>query len=146
MGMIDANLVFAEAQAVTSTGDTASTNSYDSGGTTLGDSGQTGEHIWVQALCSTVAASGGGATLQPVLQDSANNSSLADVVAGPVIGVASLTTGAQLWAVQPPPGMRRYWRIVWRVAVAALTSGNFDAFITESLQRNVAQASGYTVS
>ncbi len=146
MGMIDSQLVFSEGQAVTSTGDTASTNSYDSGGANLGDSGQTGENLWVQAICSTTATSGGSATVQAVLQDSADNSSFADVASTPALGVAAVNAGTTLMALQPPPGMRRYWRIVWRVGTAALTAGKFDAFISNTLQRNVSQPSGFAVS
>jgi len=147
MGMIDNEVVFCEAQAVTDhTQDTPSTNTYDSGGATLGDAGQTGEHLWVQARCSTTATSSGSATVQAVLQDSADNITFADVVAGKAIAYASVTAGTDLLRVQPPPGMRRYWQIAWRIGVADLTAGKFDAFVTESLQRNVAQASGFTVS
>jgi hypothetical protein len=145
--MLDSEIIFAEGQAVTShSADTASTNVYDNGSAVLGDAGQTGEHLWVQALVSTTPTSSGSATIQAVLQDSADNSSFADVVAGPVIAYASAPAGTQLLAVQPPPGMRRYWRIAWRIGVADLTAGKFDAFVTESLQRNVARPSGFTVS
>lgn len=146
MGMLDSEIIFSEGETVTSTGDTASTNIYDSGGTSLGDAGQTGENLWVQALCSLTATSGGSATVQAVLQDSADGSSFADVAAGPVVAVASVLAGTTLFALQPPPGMRRYWRIAWRVGTAALTAGKFDAFVSNTLQRNVPQASGFTVS
>jgi len=144
--MLDSELVFAEAQAVTNVGDTASTNVYEAANAQLGDAGQTGENLWVQALCSTAATSGGSATVQAVLQDSADGVTYADVVSGPVVAVADVTTGAPLLAVQPPPGMRQYWRIAWRVATAALTAGKFDAFITNTLQRNVPRPSGFSVA
>lgn len=146
MGMIDSQLVFAEGQAVTATGDTASTNVVDTRAANLGDAGQTQENLWVQAICTTTATSGGSATVQAVLQDSADDSTFADVAAGPVVAVANVVAGDQLLNLQPPPGMRRYWRIVWRVATAVLTAGNFDAFISNTLQRNVPQPSGFTVS
>lgn len=145
-GMLDSEIIFAEGQAVTATGDTASTNVYAAANAQLGDAGQTGENLWVKAHCSTAATSGGSATLQAVLQDSADNATFADVVAGPVIALANLTAGALLLAVQPPPGMRQYWRIVWRVATAALTAGNFDAYVSNTIQRNVARPSGFSVS
>jgi len=145
-GMLDAEIMFCEAQAVTATGDTASTNVYDAGGASIGDAGQTGENLWVQATCSTTATSGGSATVQAVLQDSADNSTFADVVAGPAVAVASVIAGKVLLQVQPPPGMRRYWRIVWRVGTAVLTAGKFDAYVSNTIQRNVAQASGFSVS
>lgn len=146
MGMLDKALVFCEAQAVTATGDTASTTVIDTGSAALGDNGQTGENLWVQALCSTTATSGGAATVQAVLQDSADNATFADVAAGPVFALAALLAGATLLAIQPPPGMREYWRIVWRVGTAVLTAGAFDAFISNTLQRNVARASGFSVA
>jgi hypothetical protein len=73
-GMLDQEIIFAEAQTVTATGDTASTNVYDNGNANTGDNGLTGENLWVQAFCSTTATSGGSATVQAVLQDSADNS------------------------------------------------------------------------
>ena len=147
MGMIDNNLVFCEAQAVTTQTDNASTNSLDLGGSTLGDAGQTQENLWVQALCSTTAASGGSATVTAVLQSSADNATnWTDAVASKAWPVASVTAGTVLLQVQPPPGMMRYWRIVWRIGAAALTAGKFDAFIANTIQRNVAQAAGFAVS
>ncbi|HEV2133797.1 MAG TPA: hypothetical protein VGR47_05995 [Terracidiphilus sp.] len=146
MGMVDSELVFGEAQAVTSTGDTPSTNSYDTGGANLGPAGMTGENLWVQGICSTTPTSSGGATIQAVLQDSADNSSFADVAVGPVLPYTAVAAGTQQLAIQPPPNMRRYWRVVWRIGTAALTAGKFDAFITNTYQNNVAQPSGFSVS
>ncbi|HVW78513.1 MAG TPA: hypothetical protein VHB45_12930 [Alloacidobacterium sp.] len=146
MGMLDSQLIFSEGQAVTNTGDTASTNVYEADNAQLGDAGQTGENLWVQAICTTTATSGGGATVQAVLQDSADSVTYADVVAGPAVPVASVVAGKVLLDVQPPPGMRQYWRIAWRVATAALTAGKFDAFISNTLQRNVPRPSGFSVA
>lgn len=142
-GMIDQEIVFCEAQAVTATGDTASTNVYDNGGANgQGDNGQTGENLWVNAVISTTVTSGGAATGQAVLQDSADNSTFADVIAGPALALASMVAGTVMLQVQPPPGMRRYWRIVWRVGTAVLTAGKFDAYVSNTIQRNVARPSG----
>lgn len=143
MGMLDQEVMFADAQAATAIGDTASTNVYDTGGANgQGDAGQTGENLWVNALVNTTATSAGGATVQAVLQDSADNATFADVVAGPVVAVANATVGAVLLQVQPPVGMRRYWRIVWRIGTAVLTAGKFDGYVSNTLQRNVARQSG----
>ncbi len=146
MGMIDSELVFAEGQAVTNIGDTPSTNDYEAANAYLGSAGLTTENLWVQAFCSGTAASGGAATLQAVLQDSADGVTYNDVATGEIFPVADLTAGTQLLALQPPPGMEQYWRIVWRVATAALTAGTFDAFISNTLQRNTAQPSGFSVA
>ena len=146
MGMIDNEIVLAEAQAVTATGDTASTNVYDNGNAQLGDNGQTGENLWVNAFCSTTATSGGGATVQAVLQDSADNAAFADVVAGPAVAVSSVVAGKLLLQLQPPPGMRRYWRIAWRVGTAVLTAGKFDAYVSNTIQLNTPRPSGFSVA
>jgi len=147
MGMLDKNLIFSDGQAVTATGDTASTNVYDTGGANgQGDAGQTGENLWVNMAVSTTFTSGGAATLQGVLQDSADNSSFADVAVGAAIAVASLTAGTSIFRIQPPPGMRRYWRTVARVGTAVMTAGALDSYVSNTLERNVTRPSGFSVA
>jgi hypothetical protein len=146
MGMLDKALVLAEAQAVTATGDTASTNVYDSGNAANGDAGQTGENLWAQVICTTTATSGGSATIAGVLQSSPDNSTWTDAAAGPATAVASVTAGTVLLQVQPPPGMQRYWRTVIRVGTAVLTAGAFDSYISNTIQRSINRASGFAVS
>lgn len=146
MGMLDNSTKLASAQAVTSTGDTASTNIYDNGSANVSDIALTGENLWINAVVDTTATSGGSATLAPVLQDSADGSSFADVLVGAAVAVANLTAGTVLMQVQPPVGMRRYFRIAWRVATATLTAGKFTAYVSNSVQRNVSRPSGFTVA
>lgn len=144
-GMIDNEIVFCEAQVVTAIGDTASTNVYDNGAV-QGNAGQTGENLWVQAIITTTVTSAGAPTVQAVLQDSADNATFADVATGPVFALAAAVAGTQILQLQPPPGMRRYWRIAWRVGTAVLTAGKFDAFVSNTLQRNIPKPSGFTVA
>lgn len=146
MGMLDTNTKFASAQAVTSTGDNASTNVYDSLSAANADMSLQGDNLWLNAIVDTTATSGGSATVQAVLQDSADNSTFADVVAGPAVAVASVTAGTSLLRQKIPSGTRRYIRIVWRVGTAALTAGKFTAFISNDVQLNVQRASGFSVS
>ena len=145
MGMLDLNTKYSLAQAVTSTGDTASTNVYDADSAESSDSGLNDE-LWFNVICSTTATSGGSATVQAVLQDSADNSTFADALVGAVLPVASVTQGAVLLQACPPLGLRRYTRIVYRVGTAALTAGKFDAFVSIDVQRNIARPSGFTVA
>lgn len=145
MGMLDSSTKFSAAQAVTSTGDTASTNIYDNGSANAAEIGLN-ENLWLNVSVSTTATSGGAATLTPVLQDSADGSTWADALVGPTYALAALTAGASLWLVKPPVGTRRYLRVVYRVATAALTAGKFEAFISLDAQRNVARPSGFTVA
>lgn len=146
MGMLDQSTKLATAQAVTSTGDTASTNIYDNGNPNASDMSMTGENIWLNAVVDTTATSSGSATVQAVLQDSADGSTFADVAMGPVFAVANVVAGATLMQLQPPPGMRRYFRFVWRVGTAALTAGKFTAYVSNTIQRNISRPSGFTVA
>jgi len=147
MGMLDSELSFSAAQAVTANGDTPSTNSYDSGGfPAQGDAGQTSESLWVNVFCSTTATTGSGATVQAVLQDSADGSTFADVVASQAFAIGSVVAGATLLQLQPPPAMRRYWRVVYRIGTGTLTAGKFDAYVSNTFQRNTARPSGFSVS
>lgn len=145
MGMLDLNTKYSIAQAVTSTGDTASTNVFDTGSAASSDIGLNDE-LWINVICSTTATSGGSATVQAVLQDSDDNSTFADALVGAVLPVASVKQGAVLLQACPPLGLRRYTRIVYRVGVAALTAGKFDAYVSMDVQRNIARPSGFTVA
>jgi hypothetical protein len=145
MGMLDVNTKFSAAQAVTSTGDTASTNIYDNGSANVAEVGLTSE-LWVNASVNTTVTSAGAATVAVVLQDSADGSTWADVLAGATFALAALTAGANLLTVQPPVGTRRFLRIAYRVGTAALTAGSFNAFISLDVQRNISRPSGFTVA
>lgn len=141
--IIDSQLAFADAQAVTSLGDTASTNIIDTGN--AADEG-IGENMFLVAQVDTTATSGGSATLTPVLSDSADGSTFADVVVGQATAVASLTAGRQLMRLRLPIGLRRYIRVTWRVGTAALTAGKFDAFLVKDVQALQYGTSGFTVA
>lgn len=146
MGMLDQSTKLSTAQAVTTVGDTASTNAYDNGSAHSSDISMTGENLWINAVVDTSVTSGGAATVQAVLQDSADGTAFADVVAGPVLALADLKAGATLLQIQPPTGMRRYFRVAWRVGTAALTAGKFTAYVSNTIQRNIARPSGFTVA
>ena len=62
MGMLDLNTKYSIAQAVTSTGDTASINVYDAGSAESADIGLNDE-LWINVTCNTTATSGGSATV-----------------------------------------------------------------------------------
>lgn len=156
MGMLDQEIMFSDGQAVTVVGDTPSTNIYDNAGGTnslfnngQGDNGLTGEMLWVQVVARTAPTSAGAATVQAVLQNSADNATWVDVVSGTAYAYNALPVGFHLLRVQPPvlpnPGMLRYWRIVYRIAGAALTGGTFDGYVSNTLSRNIARSSGFTV-
>ena len=146
MGMLDSETVLASAQVVTLETDNVSTNDYDFGSANASDASLTSENLWINAVVNTTATSGGSATVQAVLQDSADGITFADVLAGPAVAVAAVLAGTILLQVQPPTGLRRFIQIVWRVGTAALTAGKFDAYISNTIPRNIARPSGFTVS
>lgn len=144
MGMIDSNAKLATAQVVTATGDTPGTNIYDCGSahtTSLGLS----DELWIQAIVDTKATSGGAATVQAVLQHSDDGSTWKDILSGPQVPVAQMTAGAPLLQSRFPLGLKRYFRIAWRVGTAALTAGKFTAFVAAGVQNNIAYPSGFSV-
>jgi hypothetical protein len=151
MGMLDNEFMLADGQAVTAVGDTASTNVYDTGGTNgQGDLGQTNERLWLNIRVDTTVTSGGAATVTGVIQTSDDNVTYTDLVAGKAFALASLTAGTDLLRVQPPPiapgSPSRYYRAVIRVGTAALTAGTFSAYASNTIQRNIARNSAFSVA
>jgi len=151
MGMLDQEVIFSDSQsAVLSTGDTASTNIYYTGGANgQGDAGQTGENLWINVLVGKTAVSTTNttSTIAAVLQDSVDGSSFADVVVGKAFtatlaGPTPIPIGTVLLQVQPPPGMRPYWRIAYRVGTAGMSAGVLDAYVSNTIQRNITRPSG----
>lgn len=144
MGMLDSELVLSAAQVPTAIGDTASTNVYDSGSVPNAEEGLTGENIWLQVICKTIPTSGG--TIQAVFQDSPDNATFTDRLAGAVFASAAVTLGLPLLQVQPPTFTQRYQRVVYRIATTIFAAGAFDAFFSNTIQRNTARPSGFAVS
>lgn len=151
MGMLDQEIMLADGQSVTAIGDTPSTNIYDTGGINgQGDLGQTGENLWFNIRVGTTATSGGAATIQGVIQVSDDNAAWTDLVSGSAAAVAVAVAGYDLLRVQPPPipfgQPSRYYRAVIRVGAAVLTAGKFDAYVSNTIQRNIARNNAFTVS
>ena len=144
MGMLDQYGKFDENKVVTATGDTPSTNIYDSGSIASSDFGLSDE-VWINAICTSKATSGGAATVQAVLQHSDDSTTWADALSGMAVPVASVGAGTVLMQAKAPVGLKRYTRIVWRVGAAALTGGKFSAFVSKDVQNNVQRPSGFTV-
>jgi len=127
MGILDSQLLFSDAQAITA--DAVGTNVIDLGA--VRDIGK-GQELWFYAFVQTTATSGGSATLTTALvtDDSASFGSATTLLTSAAIAVASLTAGTVLVKARIPSTTERYLRVNWIVATAALTAGNFSAFIT----------------
>lgn len=141
--IIDKNLEFSVAQAVTSIGDAVSTNVYDTGSAM--DIG-VGEELYVFIKTKAAFTSVGAATLQFVLQDSADNATFADVqtLTG-AKALATLTADTVQVRAHLPIGLRRYIRIAYRVATAAMTAGTVDAALVLEVQAQQYGASGFSI-
>lgn len=124
--ILDNQTMYANGQAITALGDTASTNSYDHG---PGNSGVGAGDLWLVARTGNAVTSGGAATVQVVLQDAADNATFVDVsVLTPALALAALGANKTIAIARMPGNVRRYSRIVFRVGTAALTAGTFSAF------------------
>lgn len=128
MAILDAGLLLSDAQAVTASA--ASTNVIDF--TAVAPNlGRGGEQIYLQVVCNTTAdSSGDAATVDIALQDSADNSSFANVVRSVQYAQASVTAGTILFTVALPPTLRRYARVYYTIGTENLTAGKFDAYLT----------------
>lgn len=141
MSYVDNNLVMSDAQVLTTTA--VSTKSIDTQ-TALRNLGA-GEEIDLVVACGGTFA--GGTSLAVALQDSADNSSFADVVIGPAVVLASLTAGTELLRITLPRTLRRYIALNY-VIVGTMSGGgsNVIAYLTDDRQDNVARPSGFTVA
>lgn len=141
--IIDSQEKFSEAQSVAAAaGDIVSTNVYDTGA--AADVG-IGEEMYLYAKMNA-ALVGAGASIQVVLQDSADNSSFADKQASAAVPVASATANATLAKVRLPIGLRRYLRVVYRISGATTTAGTASAYLVKDVDAVQIGASGFSVA
>ena len=82
------------------------------------------------------AAASGAATVTFSVQDSADNSTFADVAVTAAIPKATLVAGYQ-HVIPLPTKMRRYCRVNYTVGTGPLTAGKFSAQIVTGFQQNV---------
>lgn len=141
MSYIDQNLVLSDAQAVTATA--VSTKSIDTT-TALRNIGS-GNQIEVLVAVGTAFTAAGAATMTIALQDSADNTTFADVLVSPAIAVASLAAGFEALRVRVPATTRRYIALNYTIATGPMTAGALTAVLELDRQDNVARPSGFTV-
>jgi hypothetical protein len=140
--IIDQQNQFSSAQAVTSTGATASTNVVD-----LGVARDIGGAVTDQLmlLCEVVTpfTSGGSATLQVQFQTSADNSAWSTLAQSDAVPVASLAQGYKFLPGELPGGTQRYVRLNYVVGTAAMTGGAITAALVPSLDVQPVYPRGY---
>ena len=131
---IDKALQVSNEQAVTATA--ASTD--------VIDFGQANPDVGMTDQCSMVittdeaATASGAATVTFSVQDSADNSTFADVAVTAAIGKATMVAGYQ-HVIPMPTKLRRYCRVYYTVATGPLTAGKFSAQVVTGVQQNVAK-------
>lgn len=128
---IDKFLQVSNEQAVTASA--ASTDVIDFGQANP-NSGMT-DQLTMAITVDEAAAAAGAATVTFAVQDSADNSSWADVAVSAAIGKASLPLGAQV-LVPMPLQHRRYVRVNYTVGTGPLTAGKFSAQVVTGVQAN----------
>jgi hypothetical protein len=138
----DNNLYMSDAQAVTATA--SSTRSLDLATATRNIGGGESIELVIQ-VATTVAASGGASNVTFSLDDSADNSSFAVVVATLAIPKATLVAGYEALRIRLPLGLRRYIQVSYTVDTNNLTAGAFNAYLVLDRQDNVARPSGFSV-
>lgn len=131
MAIIDKFLQISAAQAITVTA--PSTDVIDFGATknaAIGRDAGSGEPLYLEVSIATTMT--GAGTLAIALQDSADNSSFADVLSLPPIAVASLTAG-KTYYIPLPAGLRRYVRANYTIASGPFTNGTLNAQIVDGM-------------
>lgn len=105
------------------------------------DFGQANPNVGMDDLSKMVitvdasATAAGAATVAFSVQDSADNSTFADVSVTAPIGKAELTAGRQI-VIPMPVRLRRYCRVYYTVATGPLTAGKFSAQIVTGIDLN----------
>lgn len=131
MSIIDRYLQISINQAITTTA--VSTDVIDAGATKNAAIGRDlggGTQLFME-ICITATMTGAG-TLAIALQDSADNSSFADVLTLPPIAVASLVVGTRLY-IPLPAKMRRYIRNNYTIASGPFTGGTLCAQVVDGM-------------
>ena len=140
--LIDKQNQLSDAQAVTSTGSTASSNVIDLG-VARDIAGGVVEALKLLIQVNTTFTSGGSATLQVQVQTSADNSSWSTLAESAAIPVASLVQGYRFFENGVPGPTSRYLRLNYVVGTAAMTAGKLDAALVPSLDIAPVYSRGY---
>lgn len=145
--LIDSQNQFSAAQAVTSTGSTASSNIVDLG-VARDIGGAATDHLALLCEVVTPFASGGSATLQAQFQTAPDNGSGAPgswmtLAQSDAIPVASLVRGYRFLPGGIPGPTQRFVRLNYVVGTAAMTAGNITAGFVPALEVTASYARGY---
>lgn len=136
MTILDKQLQYSDKQAVTATA--VSTNVVDAGATknaAIGRDLGAGTPLYLFLSVSQTFTAAGAATLVATLQDSADNSTFADVASIGALSLAQLVAGKSYWVGFPIP-TRRYTRVNYTVATGPMTAGIISAHVVDGANYN----------
>ena len=142
MTILDKFLQYSDKQAVTTTA--VSTNVVDAGATknpAIGRDLGAGTPLYLFVNVSQTFTAAGAATLTATLQDSADNSSFADVASLGPFSLAQLVAGRGFHVGLPIP-TRRYTRVNYTVGTGPMTAGILSAHIVDGANYNIAYPDG----
>lgn len=155
--IVDNQLFFSNAQAITVTAASSNVSAYDATGnplngtnkglnSTFGSDLGAGDGLRPKIACyvGTAFAGQGSTTLQVAFQGSTDNSTWATYVETPAIAEADLTAGQRIaafdWPVVPKnKALPRYYRLYYTVASGPMTAGTLTAGVV--LQQDVTENS-----
>lgn len=121
--ILDANLLFSDAQKITGTA-TSEVVDLKAPGDAVG------QELLIRAVVGEAFA--GLTSLQIKIQTSADDSTWEDVLLTPAIVAAKLTKGKEILAVRVPKGLKRYVRLNYTVSGTA-SAGTLTAFMSKEL-------------
>ena len=132
---IDKQLLLANNQAPTATGDTDTENTID-----LTKDGGANDELTAFVLVTESVTSAGAATVQFTLKHSQNGSSWTTIAATAAIAKTNLPAGTVMMVIQLPKTLYRYVKGTFTIGTAALTAGKFYVALVKDVQTNVVPA------
>ncbi len=133
--ILDGQNVFsnlASGDSPTAVADNVSANTIDQAlpGSLFTQGGGSYVGMWLNVFVQTAGVSGGGGSIQAVLQDSPDNITFMDRQLGPVVAAASVLAGTKLLNVRLKESLARYVRVVYRISTAVFSAGTYISFLT----------------
>jgi hypothetical protein len=134
MAILDTMARFSNAQSIAAgVGDVVSTDIYDTGA--QADAG-IGEETYLEIRTVAAVTSGGGATVQFVLQtdDNPSFSSPREFPLTAALALSALTANTRQVLTRLPVGLERYLRVIYRIGTATTTGGTASAYLLKNPQ------------
>lgn len=126
--MLDNELIYSDAQAPTLVTENVSTFTVD-----MLKVGDPAKELYLVIGVKVAPTSGGSATVQFLFESDEDDGFATAQVShyqSTAIAIATLVAGYNVVTMRLPRGIKRHSRVTYTIAVAALTAGSFNAFLT----------------